>query len=503
MTFPMDTSLPVPLRPNRVSIRSSNNTPIELINTRSKKDTRTPSYTHGLRLNKSPELVDLGQPLKKFGLRKTVDYNSSALLMLKNRIWQRDYRDRPFLQPDNLYTPQLLPPQCYVDNYASSITTALVKTVSNKVRCSVVCVAWTPHGRRLISGASSGKLTLWNGLTFNFESIIPAHNSSIRSMVYSHNGKWVTTGEHNGFIKYWQPNMINVAMIEAHNKPISGISFCPSDEKFATCSDDGTIVIWDFLTKKYENQFTSFDVNCIDWHPFKSVLISGSKDVQQSITLWDPKTGKSSLTLHGHTNTIMDIKWNANGNWVLSSSRDCLVKLYDIRKFSYEVQTFKGHKKEVSSIAWHPFHENLFCSGDSNGDILFWNEGIDNYIASLHRAHSSFVWALAWNPLGEVLCSGSNDSTCKFWTRNRPGDNMISKHHSINKVSSILKTEKEKDSDKSLFNRCSTIPFLDDAPTCSISSTAEEKSVKPITQTRPILDDFKKLWCGKNNDVYT
>lgn len=31
---------------------------------------------------------------------------------------------------------------------------------------------WTPEGRRLITGAASGELTLWNGLTFNFETIL-------------------------------------------------------------------------------------------------------------------------------------------------------------------------------------------------------------------------------------------------------------------------------------------------------------------------------------------
>jgi len=31
---------------------------------------------------------------------------------------------------------------------------------------------WTPEGRRLVTGASSGEFTLWNGLTFSFETIL-------------------------------------------------------------------------------------------------------------------------------------------------------------------------------------------------------------------------------------------------------------------------------------------------------------------------------------------
>ena len=36
---------------------------------------------------------------------------------------------------------------------------------------------------------------------------------------------------------------------------------------------------------------------------------------------------------------------------------------------------------------------------------------------------------LAWHPIGHILCSGSNDHTCKYWTRNKPGDTMRDKYN--------------------------------------------------------------------------
>lgn len=47
----------------------------------------------------------------------------------------------------------------------------------------------------------------------------------------------------------------------------------------------------------------------------------------------------------------------------------------------------------------------------------------------METAHDSIVWTLAWHPLGHILCSGSNDHTIKFWTRNRPGDLMRDKYN--------------------------------------------------------------------------
>jgi polyadenylation factor subunit 2 len=53
---------------------------------------------------------------------------------------------------------------------------------------------------------------------------------------------------------------------------------------------------------------------------------------------------------HAHKNTCTDLKWNQfNGNWLISSSRDHLCKLFDIRKLKEEVQSFRGHKKDACS----------------------------------------------------------------------------------------------------------------------------------------------------------
>ena len=40
------------------------------------------------------------------------------------------------------------------------------------------------------------------------------------------------------------------------------------------------------------------DVKCVDWHPHKSLVASGSKDTQQPIKLWDPRTGASLATMY-------------------------------------------------------------------------------------------------------------------------------------------------------------------------------------------------------------
>jgi len=118
--------------------------------------------------------------------------------------------------------------------------------------------------------------------------------------------------------------------------------------------------------------------------------VSGSKDTQQPIKLWDARSGVSVATLydsqivfssnlfahsprHAHKNTVTDVKWNRiNGNWLLTGSRDNLIKVFDIRNMRSEMAVFRGHKSEVSCLAWHPIHESFFVSGSGGGELRFW-----------------------------------------------------------------------------------------------------------------------------------
>lgn len=44
-------------------------------------------------------------------------------------------------------------------------------------------------------------------------------------MVWSNNDAWMITGDHSGYSKYWQSNMNNVKMFQAHKEAIRGLRY--------------------------------------------------------------------------------------------------------------------------------------------------------------------------------------------------------------------------------------------------------------------------------------
>ncbi|VDN86683.1 unnamed protein product, partial [Brugia pahangi] len=115
----------------------------------------------------------------------------------------------------------------------------------------------------------------WKEVLFQKRSctaIVGAHDTAIRALKWSHNDQWLVSADHDGFVKYWQPNMNNVHMYQAHkDEAIRSISFAPTDVKLVTGSDDATARIWDFARCAEEKVLRGHgsDVRSVDWHPQK------------------------------------------------------------------------------------------------------------------------------------------------------------------------------------------------------------------------------------------
>eukprot|EP00300_Choanocystis_sp_HF-7_P006838 c14935_g1_i2.p1 GENE.c14935_g1_i2~~c14935_g1_i2.p1 ORF type:complete len:553 (+),score=83.03 c14935_g1_i2:36-1661(+) len=350
--------------------------------------------------------------------RQTVEFSAPLVRHLQDRVFQRDSRDYPEVYHHAAYFPMIQPTVAEIGNPCAHICSRFIRKAINKQRYPINVVTYSPEARRLITGAASGEFTLWNGLTFNFETILQAHPVAIRAMVWTHNQNWMVTADDHGQIKYWQSNMNNVQDFSGHNRePLRGLSFSITDSKFASCSDDGSVKIWDFDTQRCEHELTNkvgghtWDVKCVAWHPYKSLVVSGSKDMNPI-----------------HKSAVLRTEWHKSGNLLLTASRDQLIKCFDLRMMK-DLQIFRGHHRDVCSIRWHPWEDQLFASGGYDGNVLFWVLGMDEPQGEIHKAHESSIWALEWHPLGHILVTGSNDHLTKFWCRSHPGDSLKDKHN--------------------------------------------------------------------------
>lgn len=362
----------------------------------------------------NPKFVYDGKRMQPIYERQCYDYSSAF-------IYQHHCRLLPqYKYPNFALGSQFLnmpaPDEC---TPMQMMTSKFVHLSINKIRSPVNCIVWNADGRRLLSGSCSGEITMWNGFSFNFDTIVQAHESPIRAMSWSPSATFLITSDNLGLIKYWNPSMSNMQVIEAHNESIKDLCFSYNDTRFCSASDDATIKIWDSIHSKCERVLSghNWDVRKAQWHPAKALIASGGKD--NLLKLWDPREKESLTTFHYHKNTILSLKFYKD-NYLLSGGKDQVVKMLDLRNMK-ECFTYKNHNRDVTAIAVHPF-SNLFVTGNNEGVISFWDMLCESPIGQTDNKHENTIWSLDFHPAGHALASGSADCTIKFWIRPRPRD---------------------------------------------------------------------------------
>lgn len=377
---------------------------------------------------------------------RTVDHSAPSCRYLKDRIFRPEaVRSAAAVgSAPGTSSIDMLPPAASLANASSSICVRHTHSTPCKDRCPVNAVCFTPDGRRASVGGNNGMFTMWSAINFTFEGHQQAHETAVRSMVWSNSGEWMLSCDHGGLIKYWTPTLNNVKELEGHaGAPVRELTWCPTDVKFASCSDDCTVKLWDFergalerllagtdqkevwaatvqtpldtllhhgttqtmvqsLCKNQAGKSHGWDVKTVQWHPSAALLASGSKD--NTTKFWDPRAAKEICTLHLHKNTVNVLRWHPKGHHLLTGGRDQLVKLFDIRAMR-DASVFKAHKREVSSLAWHPLHGELFASVR--------RQTVDKGLWAL------CVWARFPYGGGRSLAQGSYDGGLYYWSTQR------------------------------------------------------------------------------------
>ncbi|EXJ89130.1 hypothetical protein A1O3_02194 [Capronia epimyces CBS 606.96] len=381
--------------------------------------------------------------------RPITDYGASMVQWMSHRkpAYKGSYHYE-LERPSQSYVVDMLPPPARRDAPAESIPVRHLHTSLGKSKKPVTIVRWMPEGRRLLAGVHNGEFMLWNGMSFNFETVTAMGSSSLRAAEWSNRKDWLVAANDEGTVYYLQPTLNNPHQFKGHDAPIRDIAFAPSDTKFVTASDDNTLKIWDFTSSTNESTFKEhgWDVKACDWHPTKGLVVSGSKD--HSVRLWDPRTTRNLTTLHGHKNAITATVFSRLRDQLLATAgRDGQIRIFDLRLMR-DVAILRGHEKGVTTVSWHPIHPSLISSGGDDGSLnsyLLTEPNTPPSISSTtaspyassdprsapaqsiypaHRmphAHDSSIWSLDWHPLGHILASGSNDHYTRFWSRAQPG----------------------------------------------------------------------------------
>ncbi len=137
-----------------------------------------------------------------------------------------------------------------------------------------------------------------------------------------------------------------------------------------------------------------------------------SASVDQTVKVWDARTGEETLTLKGHAGAVLSVAFSPDGQSLASASADGTVKVWDART-GQETLTLKGHTSFVTCVAFSPDGQRLASASDDQ-TVKIWDARTGQETLTL-KGHASIVWSVAFSSDGQRLASASADGTVKVW----------------------------------------------------------------------------------------
>jgi coronin-1B/1C/6 len=133
------------------------------------------------------------------------------------------------------------------------------------------------------------------------------------------------------------------ACLNGHSAAVYDTAWNPfNDNILATGSDDTTVKLWTIpdggLTENVRDAAVTLTghgkpVALLQWHPTAgNVLASAAKD--PSVKIWDVENAAAKITLEGFGGLIQDLAWNYDGSLLITSTKDKLAKIHDVRSGS-------------------------------------------------------------------------------------------------------------------------------------------------------------------------
>ena len=156
--------------------------------------------------------------------------------------------------------------------------------------------------------------------------------------------------------------------LDGHNAPVHTGAFSRDGKLVLSGSNDNSIKLWDFKSGKLIKTLRGHAgwVNFAVFSPDGDSVLSGSHDAD--IKLWSIKGYEEVRVLQGrllagHEDAVLSVACSRDGKRVVTSSRDRTAKLWDVASGDL-LQTFEeGHEYLASTAAFFPDGKRLLTAG--------------------------------------------------------------------------------------------------------------------------------------------
>lgn len=312
-------------------------------------------------------------------------------------------------------------------------------------------IACSPDGLSILAG--DNPIKLWDIATGQVTQTFEGHRGTVRSVVFSPNGRFFLSGGDDQQIRLWEIKMGRcLRTLEGHDSVIRAIALS-SDGRHALSADASTLNWWAVHStdepdlaplrlsqvqliepdrggdRLYEQELTQAQVALE-----QSDAVTAAQHIRQAraqlgynrgldaVQTWlnlytalPRQTLKDTwepMSFERYTAALYAVAFNPDGRSILAGSADSTLKLWDIAT-SRCLLSFEGHKGAVAAVAFSLVGRSVL-SGSADTTLKLWDVATAECLRTL-VGHTAEVSSVAFSPTGRYALSGSRDTTLKLW----------------------------------------------------------------------------------------
>jgi WD40 repeat protein/DNA-binding SARP family transcriptional activator len=245
-------------------------------------------------------------------------------------------------------------------------------------RARLVGLEFSPDGRSLAGTAARGgawaddldgaSVPVWDLETGELRLVLEGHTDVVSALAFSPDGRRLITGSFDGTASVWDASTGEERRTLRLGELVLGVDVGPDGWTIVSGDGEGRVSVWDGETAARQHTLDAHarGYPAVAFGPDgpEGMLVTGSDG--GLVKVWDLATGQEVETLR-HSGPVQQVVVSADGRRVAASSDDGTVRLWDTAR-GEELLTLSGHDLIAFGVAFSP-DGRLLASSSPDGTV--------------------------------------------------------------------------------------------------------------------------------------